>query len=93
MGAFESIDVLDGEVGVIDTPGGDGPISLSAVRVGVPVPDSVVDSGFTGGDDFTIEPAGSGTGVESQAIPVAGAFLVHTMLRVVVHMWASCSQW
>jgi hypothetical protein len=92
VGTFESIDVLDGEVFVGDTPGSDGPISLSAVHVGIPVPDSVVDSGFTGRDHFAIKPGGSSTGVESLTAPVARAFLVQTVLRVVVHLWASSSQ-
>jgi hypothetical protein len=92
VGTFESIDVLNGEVFVVDTPGSDGPISLSAVHVGIPVPDSVVDSGFTGWDDFTLKPGGSSTRVEPLATSVAGTFLVDTVIRVVVHLWASRSQ-
>lgn len=89
VGAFESVDVFDGEVGVVDTPGSDGPISLSAVHVSIPVPDSVVNSGFTGWDNFRAKPGRTGTRVPSEAAIVVRTFLIHTVVRPVVHVLAS----
>jgi len=59
VGTLESTNVLNGEVFVVDTPGSKGPVSLSAVSVRIPVPDSVVDDGFSGWNNLRLKPTGT----------------------------------